>query len=155
MGAIDEGRLQTAWALTTMAYKAYFQGSKEAEEILNKIMQDPMSRENIARAMADIIIALLIQGFIQIAYPEEKLDNMTEQDWWTRWTHAILTGVAQDGPVWEVFNSVWGGGEIPVVSGMSRWITSAMGVINGDYILPALSNTWGATREFSGMLKDL
>lgn len=153
MGAIDEGRLQTLWTIAVMAYKS--KDSKEAEEILRQVLSDPMSRENVVRAMLDIIMALLIQGFIRITYPEEVLDNMTEQDWWTRWTHAILTGVAQDGPVWEVFNSVWGGGEIPVVSGMSRWITSAMGVINGDYILPALANTWGATREFSGMLKDL
>ena len=118
-------------------------------------MSDPISRANIFRTMGDMLLALIIQGVIRIAYPEEERNAMTEQDWWTRWSHAVLIGVAQDGPVWEVFKSVWGGGEIPVVAGMSRWMTSAMGVINGDHILPALANTWGATREFSGMLKDL
>ena len=61
-----------------MAYKS--KDSKEAEEILRQVLSDPMSRENVVRAMLDIIMALLIQGFIRITYPEEVLDNMTEQD---------------------------------------------------------------------------
>lgn len=155
MSAINEGRLQTMWALATTSYAAYYKNDEAAKAELERKMSDPISRANIFRTMGDMLLALIIQGVIRIAYPEEERAAMTEQDWWTRWSHAVLVGVAQDGPVWEVFKSVWGGGEIPVVNGMSRWITSVMGVINGDNILPALANTWGATREFSGMLKDL
>lgn len=146
-GAIDEGRVQTVYALAVAA--------ATNDPDLDYRMQDPATRANVLRAMLDILTSMMIMGFIKIVYPEEKLTNMNDQDWWTRWSYAVMTGVAQDGPIWEVFNSVWGGGEIPVVRGVSRWITSAMGVIHGNDFLPALVNSFGATRELSGALKNL
>lgn len=147
MAAIDEGKLQSSLALMIAAFKD--------DPDLQWRLQDPMTRYNVFRALWDTFLSLLIMGAIRILYPEEIRTNMTEQGWWTRWSYAVATGVAQDGPIWEIFRSVWGGGEIPVVAGISRWITSAMGVINGNEFLPALANTFGATRELSAMLKDL
>ena len=66
-----------------------------------------------------------------------------------------MTGVASDGPIWEVFNSVWGGGKIPVIEGIARWSASAMSVIHGDQFLPAMFNTFGATRELTSLFKDI
>jgi hypothetical protein len=103
----------------------------------------------------DTFTSLLIYGFIRIVYPEEALENMNDQDWWTRWSYAVATGVASDGPIWSVFSSIWGGGQIPVVSGISRWMTSAWSVLNGDQFLPAMFNTFGATRELTSMFKEI
>lgn len=157
-GAIDEGRVQSIWALGAAGYGMNFSNDekarKELEELFNQRLNDPLTRANIFRGLADTFMSLIIMGFIKIIYPEEKLTNMSNQDWWTRWTYAIMTGVAQDGPIWEVFNSVWGGGEIPVVKGVSRWMTSALGVLNGDDLLAAMFNTFGATRELTSMLDN-
>ena len=158
-GAIDEGRVQSIWALGAAGYGMNNSSNddkvrKELEELFNQRLNDPLTRANIFRGLADTFMSLIIMGFIKIIYPEEKLTNMSNQNWWTRWTYAIMTGVAQDGPIWEVFNSVWGGGEIPVVKGVSRWMTSALGVLNGDDLLAAMFNTFGATRELTSMLDN-
>jgi hypothetical protein len=50
-----------------------------AQKEFEKRMQDPMTRGNIARAMIDIFMSLIIQGFIMIIYPEEALKNMSDQ----------------------------------------------------------------------------
>lgn len=158
-GAIDEGRIQSAWVLATAAYGMYYADDektrKEWEGIWERKTKDPMTRLNILRALMDTFTSLLIYGFIRIVYPEEALENMNDQDWWTRWSYAVATGVASDGPIWSVFNSIWGGGQIPVVSGISRWMTSAWSVLNGDQFLPAMFNTFGATRELTAMFKDI
>ena len=96
---------------------------------------------------------VLIAGLCRLLYGDEVIETMNEQDWWTRWTHAVLMGVAQDGPVWEVAKSLWGNGEIPAISAMSKYFTTAMSVINGNTAaLTGLVNTFGATRELSAML---
>lgn len=147
MAAVDEGRLQSSYALIVAAYTQ--------DPDLQYRLKDPITRYNVFRALMDILSSLMIMGAIRLLYPEEVRITMNEQDWWTRWSHAVMTGVAQDGPIWEIFSSVWGGGQIPVVGGISRWITSAMGVIHGNDFLPALANTFGATRELSAMLKEI
>lgn len=159
VGGIDEGRMQSTWAVMALAYKSQYgsteQERKEAEEILKTKLKSPMFRKNLIAAMLDMFTSLIIQGLIRIIYPEEALNAMSEQDWWTRWSYAIMTGVAQDGPIWEVFNSVWGGGEIPVVGGMARWFNSVWGVINGNDFAPALLNSFGATREMTSLLNNM
>ena len=158
-GAIDEGRIQSAWVLATAAYGMYYADDektrKEWEGIWEQKTKDPMTRLNILRALMDTFTSLLIYGFIRIVYPEEALENINDQDWWTRWSYAVATGVASDGPIWSVFSSIWGGGQIPVVSGISRWMTSAWSVLNGDQFLPAMFNTFGATRELTSMFKEI
>ena len=153
--AIDEGRIQSLYGVIALGWKAYYQGDQEAEQMLNEKLKSPSFRRNLYSGMFDIFLSLMLQGVIRIVYPEEVRTNMNDQDWWTRWTHAVLTGVSQDGPIWEVFSSVWGGGQIPVVSGMGRWFTSAMGVIHGNDFLPALANSFGATRELSSVINNM
>ena len=158
-GGVDEGRMQSTWAVMALAYKSQYGKTQEerdqANEALTARMKSPMFRKNLLAAMLDIFTSLIIQGLIRIVYPEEALDAMTEQDWWTRWSYAVMTGVAQDGPIWEVFNSVWGDGEIPVVGGMARWFNSVWGVLNGKDFAPALLNSFGATRELTSMLDNM
>lgn len=158
-GGVDEGRMQSTWAVMSLWYIAHYGKTQEERDMANDAvmarMKSPIFRKNILAAMLDIFTSLIIQGLIRIVYPEEALDAMTEQDWWTRWSYAVMTGVAQDGPIWEVFNSVWGGGEIPVVGGMARWFNSVWGVINGNDFAPALLNSFGATRELTSMLDNM
>lgn len=158
-GALDEGRVQSTMSLLAAGWGQLYGKTQEERDMYKHIfgyrMNDPMTRLNILRAMLDTFSALLIYGFIRIAYPEEALENMNDQDWWTRWSYAVSTGVASDGPIWSVFNSIWGGGQIPVITGVSRWMTSAWSVLNGDQFAPALFNTFGATRELSNMFTDL
>ena len=84
-----------------------------------------------------------------------KCEKTHLESHYVEYTDGVATGVASDGPIWSVFSSIWGGGQIPVVSGISRWTTSAWSVLNGDQFLPAMFNTFGATRELTSMFKDM
>lgn len=142
-GIPNEGRIQSLYAVMF----ALCSGNTED---LQRLWNDPQTVANIALGLHDMWLMVLIAGLVRLLYGDEIIETMNEQDWWTRWSYAVLMGVAQDGPVWSVANSLWGDGKIPMWSALSKYATTAMSVINGNtYIWQGLTNTVGATREFS------
>lgn len=147
-GTPNEGRIQSVWAYVTAIVK------NDSEE-MKRLWNDPHKRANLLASLHDTWLMVIIAGLVRLLYGDEVIETMNEQDWWTRWTHAVLMGVAQDGPVWEVAKSIWSNGEIPAMSALSKYVTTAMSVINGNtYVLNGFINTVGATKEFSNLISN-
>ena len=144
IGAYHEGRVQTAFA--------YLIAMSKPEE-LERLWKDPFKRANAFNAIHDLWLWVLLAGLVRLLYGDEIIETMNEQDWWTRWTYAVVMGIAQDGPIWEIAKSLWSNGEIPMISALSKYISTGMSVINGNtYVWNGVLNTFGATREFSNLI---
>ena len=149
IGIPNEGRIQSCWAMAAAIVT-------NDHEAIKEIWEDKFKRANLLAAIHDTWIMVLISGLVRLIYGDDVIETMNEQDWWTRWTHAVLMGVAQDGPVWDVAKSVWGNGEIPSMQALSKYFTTAMSVINGNtYVLTGFVNSFGATKELSAMIDQI
>ena len=149
MGMPNEGKMQSMWKVL----KSFAQGDKEA---LQELWNNQRQRANLYLILHDSFLFVLIAGLIHLLMGDEKIDNLTEQDYWTRWAYTVAMGVAQDGPFWEVASSLWSDGEIPAFRTLQRWSSSAISVINGNTKLGyAVMSNIGATREMtSWVAKD-
>ena len=88
-------------------------------------------------------------------YGTETISDMDEQSWLTQWSYGVITGIARNGLIWEVANSIYGDGTPPMVSSLKRYYNTIQSVLFGDTnILYALTDTFGATRELSSWFQN-
>lgn len=124
------------------------------QEEFEKYWNQPHVRANILGSLWDNLFMLMLLLLVSQMYGMETITDMDEQEWWTQWTYGVLTGITKNGLIWEVANSIYGDGLPPMVSSLKRYYSTVHNVIFGDAnLLYAVTNTFGATRELSGMFK--
>lgn len=89
-------------------------------------------------------------------YGEETVNDLYNQDWWTRWSYTVLMGVAQDGPIDQVVGGLIGNGTPPSLAILKSFYKNAYRVITGeDSAMYGFMNSFGATRQFAGMFNNM
>lgn len=116
---------------------------------------NPYFRGQIALALYDTLFGVLLAFLIKMLFGEETIQNMNNEEWYTRWLYAVGTGMTQDGPVWSLLSGIVGNGAPPSLSILRTYMTNATSVITGDTsIIYGIANTLGMTREFTSILTD-
>lgn len=125
------------------------------QEELNKYWSQPHVRANILGSLWDNLFMLMMLLLITQMYGTETISDMDEQSWLTQWSYGVITGIARNGLIWEVANSIYGDGTPPMVSSLKRYYNTIQSVLFGDTnILYALTDTFGATRELSSWFQN-
>lgn len=110
-------------------------------------------KANLYMALIDNIGMLIIAALLRLLYGEDTVKEMKTEDWWTRWSYTVLMGVAQDGPINQVIGSLIGNGTPPSIAALQTFFNNSYEVITGEKpVLYGLTNTFGATRQFTGMV---
>ena len=147
-GGWMEGKIQSVYALASCIY------NKDAAEF-NRLMKDPVFAYNMRMALWDTIIMSIIAALISKLFEEGIGDNMSDADWFTQWSYNVLMGVAQDGPIWQVAKGMYSEGTLPMLTSLKRYMDTAFGVMSGSTkFLPAVLNTFGATKELSNYFNE-
>ena len=125
-------------------------------ETYKRLQESPIFRYNFALILYDSLIMGIIAGLLRfLLYGKEKVDKMKNQDFATRWTYAVLNGMAQDGSLVQTFKSIVGEGSMPCFSTISTYFSNMLSVITGKRNAAyALLNSFGATRELSAFFND-
>ena len=98
----------------------------------------------------DSLFAMLFSALLGVLFGEDAIENMSEEEWFTRWSYGIASGIAKDGPIWEVARGVYSDGTLPMLSSLKRYVNTASSVLAGNTnILSAITHTFGATKELS------
>ena len=99
---------------------------------------------------------LIIQGIIAMIYGKEKIKDIKNQDWWTRWTYTVFHGMATDGPLLQTLNSVIGDASMPMIGTLQTYYRNAMSLITGKKNAAyAFLNSFGATRTLTSFVRDI
>lgn len=123
------------------------------QEFENLWKTNPYFRGQLALALYDTLFGVLLAFLIKALFGEETVQNMKNEEWYTRWLYAVGTGMTQDGPVLSLLSGIVGDGAPPSLSILRNYMTNAMSVITGDTsIIYGLANTFGMTRELTGIL---
>lgn len=121
---------------------------------LQQHFNDPFKRRTLFIALWDLLGMSLISFLINAAFGDIE-DNIKEVSAIKRWAWTVLTGVAQEGPVWSVAKSIIGDGTLPLVTTLGRYADTAWGVITGRTpVLYGIMNTFGATRPLSNLVYE-
>ena len=121
---------------------------------LEEHFNDPFRRRTLFIALWDLLGMSLMSFLINNAFVEEG-ESVKDMDTIRRWAWTVLTGVAQEGPVWSVANSIIGDGTLPLVSTLSRYVDTAHSVITGrSPLIYGVMNTFGATRPFANLVYE-
>lgn len=116
---------------------------------------NPYFRGQLALGLYDTLFGVLLAFLIRIWFGEETVQNMKNEEWYTRWLYAVGTGMTQDGPVWSLIGNIIGNGAPPSLSILRQYMTNAASVITGDTsLIYGFANSLGATREFTNLLTD-
>ena len=116
---------------------------------------NPYFRGQLALGLYDTLFGVLLAFLIKVIFGEETIQNMKNEEWYTRWLYAVGTGMTQDGPVWSLVENIVGNGAPPSLSILRQYMTNAASVITGDTSLVyGFANSLGATREFTSILTD-
>lgn len=123
------------------------------EAFKEKYSQSDVYKANVYMALIDNLGMLIIAALLKLLYGEDTIKGMKTEDWWTRWSYTVLMGVAQDGPINQVIGSLIGNGAPPSIAALQSFYQNAYEVITGEKpIVYGLLNTFGATRQFTGMV---
>ena len=121
---------------------------------LQQHFNDPFKRRTLFIAMWDLLGMSLISFLINAAFGNTE-DNIKEVSTIRRWAWTVLTGVAQEGPIWSVAKSIVGDGTLPLVTTLGRYSDTAWSVITGKTpMLYGIMNTFGATRPLSNLVYE-
>lgn len=132
---------------------AIYKGDKE---FLDRISKSPVMRYNIFMTLYDSFFMTLLSGLIAMLYGKEKTSHMKDQDWWTRWSYAVLSGMANDGPIMATISSVVGDASMPMVTTIQGYLRNAYSVITGrKNAAYAFLNSFGATRTLTSFFRDM
>ena len=116
----------------------------------NAILSDPNKKYNLLMMLWDSLFAMMLMGLIAVLFGEDVIENMDEEDWFTQWSYGVATGIAKDGPIWEVAKGLYSDGTLPLLTSLKRYVNTASSVLHGNTnIVAATLNTFGATRELS------
>lgn len=121
---------------------------------LQQHYNDPFKRRTLFIAMWDLLGMSLVSFLINAAFGDTE-DNIKEVSAIKRWAWTVLTGVAQEGPIWSVAKSIVGDGTLPLVTTLGRYSDTAWSVITGRTpVLYGIMNTFGATRPLSNLVYE-
>ena len=113
-------------------------------------------KANLYISLIDNLGMLIIAMLLKLLYGEETVNDLYNQDWWTRWTYTVLMGVAQDGPIDQVVGGIVGDGTPPSFAIIKSFYRNAFNIITGeDSAMYGFMNTFGATRQFAGMFNNM
>ena len=144
-----EGKLNTMFTRASAMIKG-------DEEWLNHLKNSPIARYNVFMTLWDSLIMLIIQGIIAMIYGKEKIKDIKNQDWWTRWTYTVFHGMATDGPLLQTLNSVIGDASMPMIGTLQTYYRNAMSLITGKKNAAyAFLNSFGATRTLTSFVRDI
>lgn len=143
------GKLQTDWLVATHLFTL---DSKEFNDFWN---EHPLYRSQLYMSMLDLFELMLISLLLRLFWNTDETP-IHQQDFLPRWTHGVLYGAAQDGPLFQTFSAIVGDGTPPVLGMLKNYYNTTISVINGNSnILYGLTKTVGTTRELSNLFKDL
>lgn len=147
-GVYMEGNFQTM-------FKAFAAIATMDQAAFKRILENPVAKYNLLMILWDSLFAMLFSALLGVLYGEDTIEGMSEEDWFTRWSYGIASGIAKDGPIWEVARGVYSDGTLPMLSSLKRYANTASSVLAGNTnILSALTNTFGATRELSNFFDE-
>ena len=143
------GKIQTNWLLATHLFTM---DSKEFEEFWN---DHPLYKSQLYMSMLDLFELMLVSLLLAIFW-NTKEEPIYRQDFLARWTYGVLSGAAEDGPLFQTFQAIIGDGTPPVLGMLQNYYRTANSVITGNSnILYGLTNTIGTTRELSNLFREL
>ena len=143
----------TSGKLTSSAEIIYDVMSGDQAAFNEKWNASDVYKANVKMALIDNLGLMIIAALIRLWFGEEKVNAMQEQAWWTRWSYAVLMGVAQDGPINQVVGGLLGNGTPPSIAILQSFFKNSYQVITGEKpVLYGVLNTFGATRMFTGMV---
>lgn len=143
IGAPTMGRFMSDMKMT---YDVLF----HRDEFLENWKNSDVYKSNLYMSLFNNIGMLFIAMLLRLIYGEEAVDNMNEQNWWTRWTYTVLMGVAKDGPVDQVLTGIFTGTP-PSISVLQTFFKNAYNIItDNDPALIGFMRLFGATRSFVG-----
>ena len=144
-----EGKINTYAKIA----KSIVTGDKDYWEF---IKTSPIAKYNTLLLLYDSLIMMILTGLLAMIYGKEKTSNMSDQEWWIRWSYGVANGVAQDGPFYQTLNSVVGDGSMPMITTLQRYVKNAYSVITGKKNAAyAILNSFGATRELTSLFNNL
>lgn len=118
------------------------------QETFNKYWENPVNRSNIFMSIFDLLFGVMLMLVAQLLFGTTQ--DLKDSGWIQRWSYSVLTGVAENGLIWEIGNSIYGDGIPPMVSSLQQYYNNAVDLMLGDKnILYALANTFGATKQFA------
>ena len=143
------GKLQTDYLLMTHLFTM---DSKEFNDFWN---DHPLYRSQLYMTMLDLFELMLISLLLRLFW-DTKEEPIYKQDFLARWTYGVLSGAAEDGPLFQTFQAIVGDGTPPVLGMLQNYVRTANSVIAGNNnILYGLTNTLGTTRELSNLFREL
>lgn len=120
-----------------------------------RLKESPILRYNLTMVLYDSLIMGIIAGLLKLIFGKERVEKMKNQNFATRWTYAVLNGMAQDGSLVQTFRSIVGDGSMPSFATMSTYFNNMLSVITGKHNAAyALLNSFGATRELSAFFNE-
>lgn len=143
-GTPVEGHMQRMIGALTYLFK------HDQYELNEKWKNDPNFKSQLGLALYDMFFGVILAFLVKLMFGEDRIQNMDEEEWYSRWLYAVGTGMTQDGPVWSLLSGIVGDGAPPSVSILQSYASNAMAVIHGNASLPyAIVNTFGATKYFN------
>lgn len=128
----------------------------DRDRFLENWKESGVYKANLYLSLIDNFGMLIIAMLLKLMYGEETVDDLYNQDWWTRWSYTVLMGVAQDGPIDQVVGGLVGNGTPPSLAILKSFYKNAYRVITGeDSAMYGFMNSFGATRQFAGMFNNM
>lgn len=151
-GSPFEGKFQTMLAVLSIINKSPQDWAAEWE----RIRTNPAQKYNLWAGLFETLFMSIFATLIGKLYGEETISNLTDEDWWTRWSYNVLNGIATDGPIWYTLESIASDGTVPMFSILKRYSDNTIALFEGrQNVLYTLVNTFGATQELSSYFNDL
>lgn len=139
--------------ITTLEFTRDFLFNRE--NFLENWKSNDVYKANLYISLLDNFAMLIIAMLLKLMYGQETVDDIYNQDWWTRWSYTVLMGVAQDGPIDQVVGGLVGNGTPPSFAIIKSFYQNAYRVITGeDSAMYGFLNSFGATRQFAGMFNN-
>lgn len=122
-------------------------------ELDNLWHNNPYFRGQLALSLYDTFYGVILAFLIRLLFGEDRISNMSNEEWYTRWLYAVGTGMAKDGPVWSLLDGIVGDGAPPSLSILKNYMGNAMSVLTGNSsLIYSLADSFGATRYFTSIL---
>lgn len=123
---------------------------------LEKVWKNnPYFRGQLALSLYDTFFGVLLAFLIRLMFGEERIQNMKDEEWYSRWLYAVGTGMAKDGPVWGLLSGIVGDGAPPSFSILKNYMGNALSVITGNSsLIYSLADSFGSTKYFTSFLEE-
>lgn len=141
------GKAQTTWLTVAKVF------TLNGDEFQTFWRESPEFRTNVYISMLDLFEFGLIALFLRLFWDTDDTP-IYKQGFLPRWTYGVISGMSQDGPLFQTLQGIIGDGTPPVLGMVKNYYRTFTSILNGNTnLLYGLTNTLGMTRELSNLFR--